>query len=90
MKLLGIAPSGAITFITELCKGSISIKENVKGSGILNKNLWDGNDSIMADGGFTIQNELAPLNVELNIPSFFGGRSRSQRKSKNSVCANSC
>ena len=52
--LLGIAPSGAITFISELYEGSISDKEIVKRSGILNKNLWDDNDSIMADRGFTI------------------------------------
>ena len=30
----------------------------------------------MADRGFTIQNELAPLNVELNIPSFLSGRAQ--------------
>ena len=40
------------------------------------KNLWDDNDSIMADRGFTIQNEVAPLNVELNIPSFLGSRAQ--------------
>ena len=40
----------------------------------MNKNLKDDYDSIMADGGFTIQNEPAPLNVGLNVPSFFGGR----------------
>ena len=58
--LLGIAPSGAIAFTSELYEGSISDKETVK-SGILNKNPWDNNDSIMADGDFTIPNELAPL-----------------------------
>ena len=30
----------------------------------------------MADKGFIIQNELAPLNVELNIHSFLGGRAQ--------------
>ena len=74
--LLGIAPSGAITFISELYEGSISEKEIIKRSGMLNKNLWDDNDSIMADRGFTIQNKLAPFNVELNIPSFLGGRAQ--------------
>ena len=59
--LLGIAPSGAITFTSELYEGSISDKETIKRSSILNKNPWDNNDSIMADRDFTIQNELAPL-----------------------------
>ena len=76
MGLLGIAPSGAITFISELYEESISDKEILRRSGILNKNLWDDNDSIMADRGFTIQNEQALLNVELNIPSFLGGRAQ--------------
>ena len=31
---------------------------------------------IMADRGFTIQKELAPVNVKLNIPSFLGGRAQ--------------
>ena len=74
--LLGIAPSGAITFISELYEGSISDKEIVKRSGILNKNLWDDNDSIMTDRSFKIQNEPAPLNVELKIPSFLCGRAQ--------------
>ena len=74
MGLLGIAPSGAITFISELYQGSISNKEIVKRSGILTENICDKNDPIMADRGFTIQNELAPLNIELNIPSLLGNR----------------
>ena len=42
----------------------------------MEKELWDDGDSIMADRGFTIQNELDPLNVRLSIPSFLGGRSQ--------------
>ena len=47
--LLGIASSGAITFIGELYERSISDKEIVKRRGILKKNRWDEDDSIMAD-----------------------------------------
>ena len=71
---MGIGPSGAITFISELYEGSISDKEIVKRSGILKKSFCDDNDSIMDEGDFTIQNELATLNVEYNIPSFLGCR----------------
>ena len=74
--LLGTAPCGAITFISELYEGSIPDKEIVKRSGILNKYLWDDSDSIMTDRGFTIQNELALLHIKLNIPSFLGGRAQ--------------
>ena len=72
--LLGIAPSGAITFISQLFDGSISDKEIVARSGILNSKLSSENDSIMADRGFTIEEELKPLKVKLNIPAFLDGR----------------
>lgn len=57
--LLGIAPPGATTFLSVLYEGSVSDKEIVKRSG---KSLWNDNDSIIADRGFTVQNKLAPLN----------------------------
>ena len=72
--LIGIAPSGATTFISQLYEGSISDKDIVNRSGILHEKLWGENDSIMADRGFTISDLLKPLNVALNIPSFLGGR----------------
>ena len=73
--LLGIAPSGAITFISQLYSGSVSDKEIVKRSGLLNKELWDENDAIMADRGFTIEEELSEINVKLNIPDFWKAES---------------
>ena len=39
--LIGIAPSGAVTFISNLHPGSISDKEIVSRSGLLNKALWE-------------------------------------------------
>ena len=90
--MLGIEPSGAITFVSKVYESSISDKEIVKRSGILNKSFWDDNDLIMAYWGFTIQNKLAPSNVELYNPSFLGGRveltaKRSQRMTSNSFRA---
>ena len=54
------APSGRITFISELCDGSISDVEIVQGCGILEKDLKDESDSLMADKGFTVENLLKP------------------------------
>ncbi|XP_065671895.1 uncharacterized protein LOC136089743 [Hydra vulgaris] len=68
--LLGIPPSGAIIFVSQLYPGSVSDKEVVRRSGFLNKKLWDKDDSIIADRGFTIEEELANINVSLNILSF--------------------
>ena len=58
-----IAPSEAISFISEFYA-------------VLSKNLWEDNDSIIADRGFTIDKELKPLNEKLNSPLFFSGPSQ--------------
>ena len=68
--LVGIAPSGAVTFISQLYTGSISDREIVTRSGFLDQQFIEG-DSVMADKGFTIQ-YLLPLGVSLNIPPFLG------------------
>ena len=68
--LIGIAPSGAITFISELYAGSISDREIVEISGILDLPFNEGDDE-MADKGFTIE-DLLPLGLSLNIPPFLG------------------
>ena len=69
--LLGISPGGAITFISQLYTGSISDKEIVRRSGLLDLPFKD-KDSIMADKGFAIS-DLLPLGVSLNLPPFLGG-----------------
>ena len=78
--LLGISPSGAITSVSELFDGSISDNQIVAKSGLLAKELWDEGDSVMADRGFAISNELEKLGVHLNIPSFLGDREQLSEK----------
>lgn len=68
--LIGISPKGSITFIGQLCTGSISDKEIVERSGFL-KLPFENGDCVMADKGFTIEDVL-PLGVTLNIPPFLG------------------
>ncbi|XP_031567089.1 uncharacterized protein LOC116302036 [Actinia tenebrosa] len=68
--LVGIAPSGAITFISQLYTGNISDKVIVARSGLLDLE-FNNKDSIMADKGFTID-DLLPLGVTTNIPPFLG------------------
>ena len=72
--LVGISPSGAVTFVSQLYEGCISDNEIVKRSGFLQKDLWSNGDSVMADRGFTIEENLKPLNVKLNIPAFLDQR----------------
>ncbi|XP_077980524.1 uncharacterized protein LOC144435776 [Glandiceps talaboti] len=71
--LIGIAPSGGITFVSQLYTGSISDREIVKRSGFLNMD-FDVGDSVMADKGFTISDLLKEKGVSLNIPPFLERR----------------
>ena len=64
--LIGITPSGAISFISDLYGGCISDRELTVKSGILDK--LEVGDSIMADKGFLIADLLEPLGVSLNVP----------------------
>ena len=69
--LVGIAPSGAVTFVSELYAGRSSDQKITKHCGILN--LLENGDSLMADRGFDIEEDL-PANVSLNIPPFLNGK----------------
>ncbi|XP_078029682.1 uncharacterized protein LOC144466498 [Epinephelus lanceolatus] len=66
--LIGIAPSGMITFISKLYTGSISDKEITRESG-LTQLLLPG-DGVMADKGFLIEDLLAEVGATLVIPPF--------------------
>ena len=66
--LVGISPDGAFTVVSPLYEGSISDRDLVLCSGLLQK--LERGDSLMADKGFDIEDLLLPLGVRLNIPPF--------------------
>ena len=66
--LIGVAPSGACTFVSSCFEGSISDVEIVQRSGFLEK--IDSTPTILANRGFTIERELATKNAKLIIPPF--------------------
>ena len=70
--LIGISPSASVTFFSQLFDGSIS--EIVSRSEFLEPPLWNSQDSVMADRGFVIYDELKEPGVVLNIPCFLAGR----------------
>ena len=63
--LIGITPSGVISFISDLYGGNISDKKLTQLSGLLD--LLDPGDAVMADRGFTID-DILPSGVTLNVP----------------------
>ena len=77
--LIGITPSGAITFVSQLFPGSLSDKEITCQSWFLNPGFWQQGESVMADRDFTIEQNLKDLGVTLNIPAFLDGRDQLER-----------
>ena len=72
--LLGIAPHGAVTFVSSLYTGCISDVEITKLSGFTD--LIEPEDDVMADKGFTIKKLLEEKDVTLNIPPFLSSKGR--------------
>ena len=72
--LVGIAPAGGFTFVSSLYPGSISYNDITVKSGILNAQFWNAGDALMADSGFTVQEYLGEIGIELIIPSFLRGQ----------------
>ena len=68
--LIGITPNGVVSFCSDLYSGSISDVQIVKESGYLS-HLNRGDNIVMADKGFTIQDELAEVGAKLAMPQFF-------------------
>ena len=65
--LVGVAPNAVITFVSQLFPDSVSDKEIVQQSGLLD-HLATG-DLILADKGFLIQ-DIVSNGVSVNIPPF--------------------
>ena len=69
--LVGISPSGALTFVSDLYVGRSSDRQITNGCGIFY--LLEHGDSVMADNRFDIENDL-PVGVSLNIPPFLSDK----------------
>ena len=76
--LIGISPDGTITFISSLFPGSISDKVLTKKSGILD--LLESGDTVMADRGFDIEDDLVLRGTHLNSPPFLRGKTQLSEK----------
>lgn len=70
--LIGIAPQGVVTFISEGWGGRTSDRKVTESCGILD-NLLPG-DSVLADRGFTIGNAVGLHCAKLEVPAFTRGK----------------
>lgn len=66
--MIGISPSGAISFMSSIYGGSISDKELFLRSNLLQ--LLESGDSVLADRGFTVSKELRRVGCTLHTPLF--------------------
>ncbi len=72
--LVACTPNGAISFISPVFVGSISVVELTRHSGFLTTLEDKPGVSIMADRGFTVKDMLKQLKIKLNLPPFMEGR----------------
>ena len=75
--LVGIMPSGAITFRSKVYNRNVSDVAIVDLSGF--PNVIQAGDDVMADRGFNIRHMLLPKHATLNIPAFSHGRQLSAK-----------
>jgi hypothetical protein len=66
--LIGITPSGIISFVSEGFSGHCSDKYVTNNSGVLDK--LENGDVVMVDKGFTISDEVTARDAKLVIPAF--------------------
>ena len=72
--LVGIAPQGVVTFVSEAWGGRASDKYFTEHSGILDK-LLPGN-IVLADRGITISDSVGMMQAKLNIPAYTKGKNQ--------------
>ena len=80
--LVGIMPTGAITFLSKVYSRCISDVHITEKSGFLDK--LSERDDVMADRGFNICHLLLPKKCTLNIPAFSHGKRLSKKAVKRS------
>ena len=72
--LIGIAPQGVISFVSDGYGGRVSDKYITEHSGFLN-HLLPG-DVVLADRGFNIEDSIGSRGASLDIPAFTRGKSQ--------------
>ena len=69
-----VAPTGSIGFISKAWGGRVSDKETTQKCGFLS--LLEYGDEVLADRGFTVDDDLAVCGAKLLLPSFTKGKNQ--------------
>ena len=75
--LIGITPTGGISFVSRAFGGRVSDKVITQRSGFLQ--LLERDDLVLADRGFLIEEELGAHGCKLAIPAFTRGKTQLPR-----------
>ena len=77
--LIGISPMGTVSFLSKCWGGRVSDKSLTHSSGFFN--YLEHGDTILADRGFTLAEDMAVYGANLAIPAFTRGKEQlSQRE----------
>ncbi len=76
--LIGITPCGTISFLSQSWGGRVSDQNLTQQSGFLN--LLDPGDLILADLGFTVEEDIELHGAKLEIPAFTRGKKQLSQK----------
>ena len=68
LRLIAISPNGGVIFVSKLFAGSVSYKEIIRSSGLLD--LLESGDSVLVDKGFDITYDCMVRGAKLLIPPF--------------------
>ena len=74
--VLGITPKGAFNFIPTVYGGACSDRMIFERCSLLKDSKLTKGDSVLYDKGFVIQDLLAPMDVQVNLPSFSKGKAQ--------------
>lgn len=74
--MVGITPNGAVSYVSSAYGESVSDRQIIERSSLLNEGKFDAGDSIMADRGIFVQDLFANPNVSVNTPTLLKGKSQ--------------
>jgi len=74
--IIGVSPRGVVTYVSDAYGGSASDRQIIERSDLLHKNVFESNNSIMADRSIMVQDLFSSQDVFVNTPTTLKGRNQ--------------